>query len=164
MGPVGTSDSSPPLQAAGTYLLNHPRAGGAAETILDSFPFSSALAGPEFPKSQSKPGVGNAGLLSSIPMGCHSSNRPFLLRRKLEHSLLVECLARLQDCCWKIRVIRRIRKVLGFEAESVAAFVDVALLSRDGAVEEVSRIELDPGLRGGDLQHAAAGGFVHARG
>ena len=61
-------------------------------------------------------------------------------------------------------MIRRIREVLRLQAEAVAALVDVAFLSGDGAVEKISRVELDAGLRGRDLQHATARGFVDARG
>src|ERR1700758_2859665 len=52
--------------------------------------------------------------------------------------------------------------MLRLEAETVPPLVDVSLLSRDGAVQEISRIKLDSGLRGGDFQHAPAGRFIHA--
>ena len=67
------------------------------------------------------------------------------IRRKLEHRLLMERLPRLQDRAREIRMIRRIRKVLRLQAEAVATFVDVALLSGDRAVEKVSGIELNAG-------------------
>jgi hypothetical protein len=61
-------------------------------------------------------------------------------------------------------MIRRIGEVLGFEAEAVAIFVDVALLAGDGAVEKISGVELDAGLSGGDFHDAAAGRLVDAGG
>ena len=58
-------------------------------------------------------------------------------------------------------MIRRIRKMLGLQAETIASLVDMTLFPCDGAVEKISRVELHTGLCGRDFQHAPAGGFVH---
>src|ERR1700723_388518 len=60
------------------------------------------------------------------------------LRRKLENRFLAERLSRPQDCVREVRMIRRIREVLSLQAEAITMLVDVALLSDDCAVEEVS--------------------------
>ena len=91
----------------------------------------------------------------------HASD--FLLRRELKYRLLMEPLIRPQDRRRKIRMVGRIGEVLRFQAEAVAAFVDVAMFPGDGAIEKISGVELDAGLRGGDFEDAAAGVLVDAR-
>ena len=43
-----------------------------------------------------------------------------------------------------------------FEAQRGAMSVDLPALSRDGAVEEVARVELEAGLRGAHVERASA--------
>ena len=57
-------------------------------------------------------------------------------------------------------MVRRIGKVLRFEAESTAMNVRDAALAFERTIQKVATVELDPGLRRVDAQHAAAGGLV----
>ena len=50
-------------------------------------------------------------------------------------------------------MIRRVREMLGFEAERVAAVVDFAILSVN-TIEKIPGVELDARLRGQHLEHA----------
>src|SRR5580698_701201 len=85
-----------------------------------------------------------------------------LLRRELEHGLLAEGLPWFQNRSREVRVIWGIRIMLSFKAQAKVFLVGMALFSDDGAVEEISRVELDSGLGGGNFHHAAAGRFVDA--
>ena len=49
---------------------------------------SAVPSGTEAPESSSRPGVGNAGLLSSIPTGCNHNNRAAYSAENLEDGLL----------------------------------------------------------------------------
>ncbi len=72
---------------------------------------------------------------------------PHLFRGKLEDRFLVKGLTRFQDRAGEVGMIRRIREVLGLEAEAVATLVDVAVFSNDGAIEKISSVELNARLR-----------------
>src|SRR5579871_3265054 len=70
--------------------------------------------------------------------------------------------ARVDHTGRKARLVRRIRKPLRLQANSVAAAVNAAALpdvARHFASEIVSRIELQARLGGPDLEHAAGGGI-----
>src|SRR5215217_555716 len=56
----------------------------------------------------------------------------------------------------EVGVIRRVGVVLGLEREPVALAILAAARPVQRAVEEVARVELDPGLGGGDRQQASA--------
>src|SRR5271170_435945 len=79
-----------------------------------------------------------------------------LLNRELEHRRAPERLPRLKYGAWKLRLVRRIRKVLRLQIESIAPLIDLTALPRDGSIQEVPRVKLNSRLRGGNLQHAPA--------
>src|SRR3954465_8548029 len=85
-----------------------------------------------------------------------------LFRRELKHRRLVELLSRFQDGTWEVRMVRRIRKMLRLQAQSITTLVAVAFFSSEGAVQEVPTVELNPGLCSGDFQSAPSCGFVDA--
>src|SRR5439155_10543619 len=78
--------------------------------------------------------------------------------------LRMESLARLHDCRWEVRMVRRIREMLSLQAKSVAQFVDMSLLSGDGSIQEVTGIELDTRFGRKNFQHSTARGFMHPGG
>src|SRR5436309_9396445 len=78
---------------------------------------------------------------------------PTLFRRELEYRNLMKPLIRPQDGRWKVRMIRRIRKMLRLKAESISPLVDVPLLACHRAIEKISSVELDSRLRRRNLQH-----------
>ena len=55
---------------------------------------------------------------------------------------------------WEARVIRRIREMLSFEAESIAPVINLALLASN-AIEEVPGVELEARLGRRHLEHPA---------
>src|SRR4030042_2484500 len=65
-------------------------------------------------------------------------------------------LSRDQDGRWEMAFIRRIWKMLCFQTETVMFLVDLAGLSCDRAVKEISRIKLDAGLDGEDFHDSTA--------
>ena len=79
------------------------------------------------------------------------------------HRRAAECLAGAQHGAGKIRTVRRIGVVLCFEAEAVVFFAGLAAFSDHGAVEEISRVELDARLGRRDPHHAAAARLVRLR-
>ena len=76
---------------------------------------------------------------------------------KCEHGLLGVGLRRAAESCWESRLIRRVGKVLGLEAQA-GAVTKHAALTRGLAIHEIARIELQTRLRGANFQRAAAGG------
>src|SRR5580700_6467533 len=70
-------------------------------------------------------------------------------------------LSRLQFSRGKARMIRRIGKVLRFQAKCESRFVDVALLAGNQSIQVISGIELNSGLGGKYSQNASRGGFIH---
>src|ERR1700758_4866854 len=60
-------------------------------------------------------------------------------------------------------MIGGIREVLRLQAETVAALVDMAVLTDNRTVKEIASVELDAGLRGRDFEHTSASGLVGAR-
>src|SRR6267142_5429193 len=76
----------------------------------------------------------------------------------------VVALAGLEDDGGEFRLIRRIGKVLGFQAEGVAARIGEAALAGSFAIEKISGVKLDAGLGGPNFQDAAGGGLDDARG
>src|ERR1700722_1761450 len=71
------------------------------------------------------------------------------------------CRAGMQSHRGEIRVIGRIREMLGLQRQASAEFVGPAALSHALAVEEVSAIKLHARLGGGNLQHAAGLRLIH---
>src|ERR1700722_8894339 len=61
---------------------------------------------------------------------------------------------------WKIRMIRRIREVLGLQAHCKTGFVDFASLARRGAAQKIAGVDLDARLSGPSFHHTAGRGFV----
>src|SRR3984885_11842839 len=70
-------------------------------------------------------------------------------------------LSRLQFSRGKARMIRRIRKVLRFQAKGESRFVDAALLAGNRSIQVISGIELNSGLGGKYSQNPSRGGFIH---
>jgi len=86
-----------------------------------------------------------------------------LTRGELKDRRGVVALARSQDRGWETRLVGRVRIVLGFQAKSIALLVDVPLLSGDGAVQEIARVELHARFCRGNLQGAPAVWFDDPR-
>src|SRR6185437_14395470 len=61
----------------------------------------------------------------------------------------------------KFRMVRRIRKVLGLQAESATAWIRNAAFPLDCAIQKISGIKLNPGLIGQDLQHTPTSGLIN---
>ncbi len=76
----------------------------------------------------------------------------------------VVALAGVPDYGRELRLIRGIGKVLGFQAEGVAAGIGEAALAAGFAVEEIAGVKLDAGLGGPNFEDAAGGGVDDARG
>ena len=73
-------------------------------------------------------------------------------------------LAGLQDHGREFGLIRGIGKVLGFQAEGVAARIGCAAFAGSFAVEKIAGVKLDAGLGGPNFEDAAEGGVDDARG
>ncbi len=73
-------------------------------------------------------------------------------------------LARIQNHGREFRLVRRIGKVLRFQAECGAARVGQAALAAGRAIEKVSRVKLHAWLCGPDFQNAACVWFHDASG
>ncbi len=73
-------------------------------------------------------------------------------------------LARFHNNGRELRLIRRIREVLGFQTKGCAARVGLAVLAFHFAVEEVARVELDAGLVSPNFEGAAGSGLVNFSG
>src|SRR6267142_1684611 len=74
----------------------------------------------------------------------------------------VVALAGLEDDGGEFRLIRRIGKVLGFQAEGVAARIGYAALAGSFAIEKIAGVKLDAGLGGPNFHDAAGGGLDDA--
>src|ERR1700757_1116076 len=85
-----------------------------------------------------------------------------LFGRKLKNRGLVELLSRLQNRTWEIRMVRRIREMLCFQAEPEAPLVDMAFFAGNAPIQEISAIELHSRLRGPHFETASASGFMNA--
>src|SRR5580704_9822363 len=85
------------------------------------------------------------------------------LHRELEHRRAPKRLPRLKYGAWKLRLIRRIRKVLRLQTEPIAPLIDLTALPRDGSIQEVPRVKLNSWLRGENLHHAPTGGIFGPR-
>src|SRR5215813_1816033 len=83
-----------------------------------------------------------------------------LARREAVDRGGLEGLAGLQFRSRELGMIRRVGKMLCFQAEGVTLLVDLASGSGDRAVEEVAGIELHAGLVGEDFEDASGGGLV----
>src|ERR1700693_4073668 len=81
--------------------------------------------------------------------------------RSLLHGKFVDCdgmkfLARRERRCWKIRMIRRIRKVLCFQAHCRTTFVSFAPFTVRGSIQKIACIDLDTRLSRPSFDDAAA--------
>src|SRR5262245_16400991 len=81
-----------------------------------------------------------------------------------EDRLRAVLLARPEDGGGEGGLVRRVRVVLGLEAEPGAAGVGPAPLALQGPVQEVAAVELQARLRGGDVEDDAQAGVRHPRG
>ena len=72
--------------------------------------------------------------------------------------------AGMEDAGGEIGDIRGVGEELGFEAEAVVFLVGLAGFAGDGAIEEVSGVELDARQGGVNFHDAAGGGFVDGGG
>ena len=61
-------------------------------------------------------------------------------------------------------MVRRIGKMLRFQAKAGAVGVEHAALAADGAIKKVAAVKLDSRLSCEDLQNSSARGFVNFRG
>ena len=77
----------------------------------------------------------NACFTRAAPVG-PSPRRSF--RGELENRLRMKCFARPENGRGKIRMIRRIREMLRFQAKSVAQLVRMTLFSDDGSIQEIA--------------------------
>src|SRR5262249_13823801 len=84
-------------------------------------------------------------------------------RRELEDRRRVQLLPRPKDRGREVRVVGRVREVLRLQREPVALAVRVAARPVDRPVEEVARVELDPRLRGQEVEVAVRRGVVYVR-
>src|ERR1700720_2189178 len=64
----------------------------------------------------------------------------------------------------KIRMVGRIRVMLGLQAKTVTLFVDMTVLPGNRSIQKVSRVELHCRLGSKDFQHPATGRLMHSRG
>jgi hypothetical protein len=69
--------------------------------------------------------------------------------------------ARLEDGARERRLVGRIGKMLGFEAEGGVLAIHHPVVALEAAIEEVTGIELHAGLVGGHCQRAARDGLIH---
>jgi hypothetical protein len=65
-------------------------------------------------------------------------------------------IARSQDGRWEVRMIRRIGKMLGFQAERGILGEHMPVASGHGSIERVAGVQMDAGLCGQDIKHATA--------
>ena len=72
-------------------------------------------------------------------------------------------LAGMKNCRWKFWLIGRIRKMLGFEAQSLTRPELVAVLSVSVAVQCIARVKLKARLAGQYLQQTAAVAMIDRR-
>jgi hypothetical protein len=84
--------------------------------------------------------------------------RPSLFDGKFVGGDDVVALAGLEDHGGEFGLIRGIGKVLGFQAEGVAAGIGDAAFAGSFAVEKIAGARLDAGLGGPNFQDAAGGG------
>lgn len=77
-----------------------------------------------------------------------------LLRRKLQYHALGVGLSRIQSGTWEVRLVRRVRIVLGLKGERAPVWINLASLALDRAVEEVAGVELHARFIGEQLQVA----------
>src|SRR4029077_12645618 len=73
-------------------------------------------------------------------------------------------LAGIQNHRGEFRLVGRIGKVLGFEAEGIAARIGHAAFAGSFSVQEISGVKLHARLGGPNFQDAARGGLDDARG
>jgi len=78
-----------------------------------------------------------------------------------------EPLARSQNSRREVLFIRRIREMLGFQAEAFAELIDLSTLSYIAGhftLKKISGIKLDAGFSGEDFQHPPGRGFIYTGG
>ena len=80
------------------------------------------------------------------------------------HGLVGVNLSRLQENGREVRLVDRIREVLGLEANPMVLLVFLAALTDVGAVEIVPGVELDTRLRGQDLEQTTGARVIERRG
>ena len=54
--------------------------------------------------------------------------------------------------------------MLGLQAEAITMLIHLATFAGDGAVEKITRVKLDAGFGGINLQDSAAGWFIYLGG
>src|SRR5262249_23295676 len=86
------------------------------------------------------------------------------LRGELVDGGLRVRLAGLENDRGKLRVMDRIREMLCFQAKALVLAINRTALPLDLPVQEVAGVELNPGLRGQNLQDAPRLGIAHAGG
>src|SRR4051794_2504913 len=81
----------------------------------------------------------------------------------MEDSSGMELLSRIQFRRREFRVIRRVRKMLGLQAEAVPVLVHLAAFSVIGAVKEITGVKLNSRLVRRNFQHAPGGRLHNSR-
>src|SRR3954463_898032 len=111
------------------------------------------------------PGGGRCDVIAPAAVAQPSSTLRDLAadRREAVDRRALERLPRPQHGRGEVRVVRRVREVLGLECEPVALAVAVAAEAVERPVEEVPGVELDAGLRRRDRQLPAAGWIAKPR-
>lgn len=99
-----------------------------------------------------------------MPGQCQCPAMGLLLGREPEAQAMMVGLARAEDGIREIRVVRRVREILGFETKAGTGLVAHAAFSWQGIVEEIPTVEVDGGLVGEDVHDAAALGVFDAGG
>jgi hypothetical protein len=72
-------------------------------------------------------------------------------------------ITRSQNSRWEVRMIRRIGKMLGFQAERGVLREYMPVASGHGSIERVAGVQMDAGLCGQDIEHATADRIDQAR-
>ena len=84
-------------------------------------------------------------------------------RRQAEDRRMAVDITRSQNSRWEVRMIRRIGKMLGFQAERGVLREYMPVASGHGSIERVAGVQMDAGLCGQDIEHATADRIDQAR-
>src|SRR5262249_48591598 len=75
--------------------------------------------------------------------------------REPENGRCLVMLSRLEHSRRELRLIRRIREMLRFQAETIAVVIDFAIFPGNASVQEISAVELNAGFIRQHLQDAS---------
>src|SRR5208282_5296118 len=80
---------------------------------------------------------------------------------ELEDRHTMKFLSRFQFSRRETRMVRRVRKMLRFQANGKSPVIDAAFFSRDRPVEEIPRIELHTWFGGQHPQNSSSGWLIY---